>query len=75
MSARGDMRKIVKAAIKRGWRNIGKEQNRKTVHYIFEWTDGTRVTASVTPSCDHAVKNFIADMRRAERSVVDKGSD
>ncbi len=68
MSARGDFRKVLRMAKRKGWKIIATNP-----HYILEWTGGQRVTASLSPSCSHAVRNFLADMKRIERSTLDKG--
>jgi len=70
VSGKGDMRKLVHSAIKRGWRDITGERKRKSIHYVLEWIDGTRVYASATPSCSHAVKNCAADLARVERKAL-----
>lgn len=62
------MRAAVRAALKRGWKYILV----KKPHHRLEWKDGRRVTASLTPSCHHAVRNFEADLRRIERNPIDK---
>jgi len=66
---KGDMKKLVRSAVKRGWRDVTSERKRKSIHYVLEWTDGTRVYASATPSCSHAVKNCAADLARVEKGV------
>jgi hypothetical protein len=66
MSTQGDIRKVVRKAIRRGWRDVSKARRRAS-HIQLEWTDGTRVTASSTPSCYRAMKNFMADISRTER--------
>ena len=68
MSARGDLRKVARAALKRGWVEI--PMGNKTVHRILQWHNGDRITVSATPSCCHAVANFQADMRRVERKTL-----
>ena len=67
VSGKADMKKLVRDAIKRGWRDVTHERRRGSVHYVLEWTDGTLVYASSTPSCHHAVKNCAADLRRVEK--------
>jgi len=70
MSARGDMRKIIRRATKRGWRRVD-VPGQGARHYAFEWTNGARVTVSASPSCPRAIKNAEADMRRVERKALD----
>ena len=69
MSAKGDMKKLVRSAVKRGWRDATLDKKRGSVHHVLEWTDGTIVRASATPSVSHAVKNCAADLRRVEKQV------
>jgi len=68
MSIKGDMKKVVKAAVSRGWKCI---PSRRNAHYRLEWVDGRRVSASLTPSDSHATKNFLSDVKRIENSFVD----
>ena len=63
------MKQLVRSAIKRGWRDVTGDRKRGSVHYVLEWTDGTQVRASATPSCSHAVRNCAADMRRVEKQL------
>lgn len=63
------MKKVVKAAVKRGWKHMAKSGN----HYMLQWKDGTRVTASLTPSDHHATANAAADFKRVERDYLDSG--
>lgn len=63
-----DMDKLVRDAIKRGWKRVRKG-GKKRAHHLLEWKDGTQVTLSLTPSCGRAVKNSRADLRRAERGI------
>jgi|APSaa5957512535_1039671.scaffolds.fasta_scaffold373557_2 hypothetical protein len=69
MSLKGDMKKLVRSATKRGWRDVTCEKKRNSVHYVLEWTDGTKVYVSCTPSCHHAIKNCAADLRRVEKQL------
>ena len=69
MSLKKDMKKLVRSAIQRGWRDVTLDRKRGSIHYVLEWTDGTRVWASATPSCTHAVKNCAADLQRVERQL------
>ncbi len=69
MSLKGDMKKLVRAALKRGWRDARGDRKRSSVHYVLEWTDGTQIRASSTPSDNHAVKNCAADLRRIEKQL------
>jgi hypothetical protein len=71
MSTRGDIRKAMKLALRRGWVSISAERKMKNCHHILEWTNGQRVTASFTPSDHRAMRNFLADMRRIERNALD----
>tara|TARA_Y100000034_G_C6739841_1_gene328244 strand:- start:377 stop:577 length:201 start_codon:yes stop_codon:yes gene_type:complete len=66
MSTKGDLRKLVKKAVKRGWKKL---DSGRRIHVVLEWTNGARVTSSLTPSDHHAVKNFEADMRRIEKDA------
>ncbi len=69
MSTKGDIRKVVRSAIRRGWLDVG--AGRKSAHFHLKWVDGTHLTASFTPSCRRAVKNFEADLRRVEKQTID----
>ncbi len=64
MSIKADMKRVIKAAVKRGWVVLT-----SSPHYLLEWKDGRRVYASLTPSCSHAPKNCAADLRRVEKQV------
>ena len=55
MPGKGDMKKLVRSAVKRGWRDVTSERKRKSIHYVLEWTDGTRVYASATPRVEKGV--------------------
>ena len=72
MSLRGDMKRLVRSAAKRGWQVV---QSKRGSHHILTWTDGSRVITSFTPSDDHAVKNATADIKRVERLSVDSAED
>ena len=72
MSLKGDMKKLLRAALKRGWRDVTGAKKRGSVHHVLEWTDGTQIRASYTPSDHHAIKNCAADMRRVEKQL-DRG--
>jgi len=62
------MRKLLRKAKRRGWKIIGVATHSLS-HNVLEWTDGTRVTASATPSDHRSFKNFIADMKRVEQNT------
>jgi hypothetical protein len=62
------MKKLVRSAIKRGWQDVA-DPHKGNVHYVLQWTDGTILRASFSPSCHHAVKNCAADMKRIERNT------
>lgn len=64
MSTQGDLKKILRAAKKRGWTELPLS---KSAHIRLEWTNGRRITVSATPSDSHAVRNVQGDMRRVER--------
>jgi hypothetical protein len=66
--SRKDTRKIMRQATKRGWRDVS-EEYRSSGHYHLEWLDGSRITASYSPSCHRASKNLAADLRRVENAV------
>jgi len=66
MSTTGDFRKLVRKARRRGWKLV--ETN---PHFILEWVDGRRVTAARTPSDYRGVLNFLADLKRIERTPID----
>ena len=66
MSTKGDVRKLLKKAQRRGW-----VVTAIYPHHKLQWIDRTRVVMSNTPSCGRAEKNFIADLKRIERSTVD----
>lgn len=68
MSRNKDMRKLIRAATKRGW-VVDKYASKRTSHNVLRWKDGTRIFLSLTPSCHHAVKNAEADLRRVEKGV------
>jgi len=69
MSMRGDMTKAIRKAVKHGWTAT---QSKRNGHILLIWKNGERVTASLSPSCGRAVKNFIADLKRVEKNSVDK---
>lgn len=69
MSLKGDMRQLMRSATKRGWRDVTGDRRRGSVHYVLEWTDGTQVRASFSPSCTHAIKNCASDLRRVEKQL------
>lgn len=74
MSNKADMKKLVRSAVKRGWRDATGDRKRGSIHYVLEWTDGTQIRASSTPSCHHAVKNCAADLQRVEKQIdTDEG--
>lgn len=66
MSAKGDFRKLIRKARRRGWKLV--ETN---PHLILEWTDGQRITAAGTPSDHRGRLNFVADLKRIERTPID----
>ena len=66
MSTKGDVRKLLKKAQRRGWAVTSIYPRHR-----LQWTDGTGIVMSNTPSCNRAGKNFMADLKRAERSSVD----
>jgi len=66
MSTSTEVRKEIRKAKKRGWTVT---QNKKTNHYTLIWKNKGRVTASCSPSNAMGVKNFLADMRRVEKTL------
>lgn len=68
MSLRGDMKRLVRSAIKRGWQIA---QSKRGQHSTLTWTDGSKVVVSSTPSDSHAIANATADLKRVERLAVD----
>ena len=64
MSTRGDMRKLVRAAIARGWKIVPAVRRN---HTMLEFSNGKRVTVSDTPSDHHAYMNARKDFERAEK--------
>ena len=66
MSTRGDLRKVVRGAIRRGWRVTPRTRKQRS-HIHLEWIDGARIAVASTPSCCRAFKNVVADMNRIER--------
>ena len=75
MSTRGDLRKLIRRAKRRGWKVVELARKRSATHHMLEWTDGTRISAALTPSDRRSTSNFIADLRRVERSTLDNGED
>ena len=67
MSSRGDIRKVIRKARRRGWVILGVAANSAS-HHVLEWKDGTRITASASPSDNRSTRNFMADMKRVERN-------
>lgn len=59
-----DTRRIVKAAISRGWTLL-----KTAKHWMMIHPKGDRVTFAATPSCPHAVKNFEQDLARVEKRI------
>jgi len=68
MSKRGDMKRLVKDAVGRGWVSMQRRD-----HYKLQWKDGTVIITSLTPSDHHALKNARADLKRVERQYLDNG--
>jgi len=67
MSTSSEMRKLIRKAKKRGW---SVTQNKRSGHFALTWVNGERVIASLSPSNDRGVKNFLADMRRVEQITL-----
>lgn len=70
MSTRGDIRKIIRDAKRRGWVDV--TDNKTRGHTRLKWTTGATVSIAITPSDHHAAANIKADLRRAERLGIDK---
>lgn len=70
MSNRSDMLRVVKKAIRRGW-VLAVKANAKMRHIKLRYTDGSLAVCAATPSDVRAVKNFEAELRRAERRAVE----
>ena len=70
MSARGDFRKLVQQAIKRGWREV-----RHNRHQVLVWRTGENLVVPQSASDQRAIKNLRAEMRRIESGGVRKKSD
>jgi len=68
VSLRGDMKRLMQSATKRGWQIA---QSRRGSHYLMEWINGSKVTASLTPGDYRALKNCAADIKRVEKQSVD----
>ena len=66
--SRKDVQKILKAARKRGWRDISHTRKRNG-HYFYEWEDGTRIFAPFSPSDHRGVQNLERDLRRIEQGL------
>jgi len=64
MSTSNEMRKLIRKAKKDGWSVM-----RTKKHYLLTWKNGGRVTASLTPANNRGIKNFLADMRRVEKTL------
>lgn len=59
-----EMTKAVRAVLRRdGWELL----SQKNSHFKLGHRNGEIVVASSSPSCQFAVKNFMGDVRRAER--------
>ena len=65
MSTRGDFKKMMKAAKRRGWLEVSTSQN---AHVKLRWVNGACLTISTTPSDYRAFRNIEADLRRIERA-------
>jgi hypothetical protein len=64
MSKTTEMRKAIRKARKRGWTVVQSKR-----HYLLTWVNGGRVTASLSPSNQSGIRNFLADMRRVEKTL------
>lgn len=69
--SRTEVRQIVRAALRRGWRDVTHASGRaQRNHRILEWTNGVRITLASTPSDHRASANMKADLRRVERRAA-----
>lgn len=57
-----EMDKAIRLLVRRGW-----QYRRGKKHGVLEAPSGGRVVVSVTPSCPRTYKNFIANIRSAEK--------
>jgi hypothetical protein len=72
MSLTTDMKRLIKAARRRGWGDVLASKRRQ--HYVLRWKDGSIITAGLSPSDHRSILNTKADMKRAEegRAPVDR---
>lgn len=60
-----DLSKEVKKALDSGSWSVARSKG----HLVLRHTSGASLTCSKTPRCNHASKNFAADVRRIERNA------
>jgi hypothetical protein len=71
LTSNKDLRRILEAAVGRGWRIVTPNKPRKSRrHVAFEWVDGQRIIVSLSPSDHRALKNIQATFKRAERRTL-----
>jgi len=67
---RAEMRRAVRAALKRGWVEIVPPVKRRFHHYKLRYLNGEVVVGAFTPSDHRALQNFISSLKRVERNAL-----
>ena len=68
MSLQGEIKKIIRATERRGWRHEMGGRHHKLIH-----PSGAVVAISVSPSCIHAAKNIIRDINKILKEKGEAG--
>ena len=61
-----DLRRLLAEARSRGWL----VERTRSSHWRLLHPSGALLITGTTPSCPRALRNLMADMRRAERKIV-----